>query len=335
MSEHNQTLVSYGKASLAQLHQEVEAAFKTGKSGADLMKMMCDGVDKMLVHIWQEAAPESSQHIAFVAVGGYGRAELAPQSDWDIWFIMPDETSKNMTDDIEKFMYVMWDMSAKIGHAVRTVKETIMHIKEDWNSATTAQEMRILYGNKSLFDNLEQETAIFFKKQRKKFVEAKLQELEARHNRTGDSAFMMEPDIKECKGGLRDVQSVFWIAKAWFEENTLDALVSNGHISQREMHDLLMAQDFLWRCRVGLHLQTKRPNDRLSFEQQAVLAESMGYQPIEHLPAVDGLMKDYFSQAGRIARVATLILQDIDEQINEYFFSFTRNIDDDFTLTSN
>ncbi len=334
-TQNNQALIDYGKAHLKQLYQDVEAEFKAEASGVDLMHLMCDGVDKMLTHIWQEVAPESSQHIAFVAVGGYGRGELAPQSDWDFWFIMPEKVSQQINDDIQDFLYVMWDMSAKIGHAVRTVKETITHIKEDWNSATTAQEMRLLCGNPSLFDDLSHETAIFFKKQRKKFVEAKLKEHQLRHNRTGDSAFLMEPDIKECKGGLRDVQSVFWIAKAWFEKNNLDTLVSDGHISQREMHDLLMAQDFLWRCRVGLHLQTKRPNDRLSFEQQAVLADAMGYQPIEHLPAVDGLMKDYFSQAGRIARVSKLILQDIDEQMHESFFALTRNIDDDFTLTGN
>ncbi|MDQ7003612.1 MAG: [protein-PII] uridylyltransferase [Ghiorsea sp.] len=335
MNPNNQELVNYGKDTLNQCYQAVEAAFKAEKSGLELVQIMCTGVDDMLVHIWQNVAPESSKHIAFVAVGGYGRGELAPQSDWDIWFILPENATEQMNDDIQSFMYVMWDMSAKIGHAVRSVKETISHIKEDWNSATTAQEMRLLCGKASLFNHFSQETSIFFKKQRKKFVEAKLQEHQWRHERTGDSAFMMEPDIKECKGGLRDVQSVFWIAKAWFEADNLDALVTEGHISQREIHDLLMAQDFLWRCRVGLHLQTKRPNDRLSFEQQAALAESMGYQPVEHLPAVDGLMKDYFGQAGRIARVSSLILQDINEHMNESFFIITRNIDNDFTLTGN
>ncbi|MDQ7001176.1 MAG: [protein-PII] uridylyltransferase, partial [Ghiorsea sp.] len=333
--QQNQVLVDDGKAHLNQLYKEVEAAFKAEESGEDLMHLMCDGVDDILVHIWKNIAPESSQHIAFGAVGGYGRGELAPQSDWDFWFIMPEHIEQQMNDDIQSFLYVMWDMSAKIGHAVRTVKETISHIKEDWNSATTAQEMRLLCGETSLFNDLSHETAYFFKKQRKKFVEAKLQEHRLRHNRTGDSAFLMEPDIKECKGGLRDVQSIFWIAKAWFEVDNLDVLVTAGHISQREMHDLLMAQDFLWRCRVGLHLQTKHPNDRLSFEQQVTLAESMGYQAVEHLPPVDGLMKGYFSHAGRIARVSTLILQDIDEQMHESFFAFTRNIDDDFTLTGN
>ncbi len=335
MSNDNTALVTFGKDALKACYRRVEQAFNEGKSGADLMYIMCAGVDELLLHIWQSVAPETSKHIALVAVGGYGRGELAPQSDWDIWFILPDQTTQAMHDDIQKLLYVMWDMGAKIGHAVRTTKETITHIKEDWNSATTAQEMRLLYGNQALFEQLSVEVARFFKKQRKKFVEAKLKEHQHRHQRTGDSAFLMEPDIKECKGGLRDVQSVFWIAKAWFEVNALDDLVNGGHISQREMHDLLMARDFLWRCRVGLHLQTKRPNDRLSFEQQVTLAEAMGYEAQGHLPAVDGLMKDYFSQAGRIARVSGLILQDIDEHLHASRFQLTRNIDDDFTLKGN
>ena len=335
MSQKYPELITYGKEQLDKLYADVAASFAAQSSGSALMRQMCQGVDDILTHIWQEIAPQSAKHITFIAVGGYGRGELAPQSDWDIWFILPDDASEQMNEDIQSFMYVMWDMSAKVGHAVRTIKETIDHMKKDWNSATTAQETRLLHGNNELFDHLRQETTVFFKKQRKKFVEAKLQELKLRHQRTGDSAFLMEPDIKECKGGLRDVQSVFWIAKAWFGVDNLDALVNNQHISQREMNDLLTAQDFLWRCRVGLHLQTKRPNDRLSFEQQAILADAMGYQAVEHLPAVDGLMKDYFSQAGRIARVTRLILQDIDEQVHSSLFKITKKIDDDFTLTGN
>jgi len=335
MNQNQTKLVACGKDSLNDIYDQVNIAFQRGDSGASLMQIMCAGVDDLLIHIWQTVAPESSMHIDFVAVGGYGRGELAPQSDWDVWFLVPDDVTEQMNEDIQSFLYVMWDMNAKIGHAVRSSKETLNHIKEDWNSATAAQEMRILHGKSIIFDDLKQKSAVFFKKQRKKFVEAKLLEHQVRHQRTGNSAFMMEPDIKECKGGLRDVQSIFWIAKAWFKVSNIKDLEENGHISTREVEDLLSAQDFLWRCRTGLHLQTKRPNDRLSFEQQATLAEIMGYQAIAHLPAVDGLMKDYFRHAGRIARVSGLILQDIEEKMNKAFFKITTNIDADFTLRGN
>ncbi|MDQ6988251.1 MAG: [protein-PII] uridylyltransferase, partial [Mariprofundaceae bacterium] len=316
MTQQHAELIQYGKDRLDGLYTEVDVAFKQGESGQVLMDLMCQGVDDLLIHLWQKVAPASSESIDFVAVGGYGRAELAPQSDWDVWFLLPDDVHDEMQQDIEAFLYVMWDMNAKIGHAVRSVAQTLDHIKEDWNSATAAQEMRLLCGKGDVFAELKRKIAVFFKKQRKKFIAAKLLEHQARHQRTGNTAFMMEPDIKECQGGLRDVQSVFWIAKAWYGVDNVEDLAKNKHISPREMQDLCSAQDFLWRCRVGLHLEAKRPSDRLSFEQQASLADMMGYSAVAHRPAVDGLMKDYFRQAGRITRVTGLLLQDFEEKLH-------------------
>lgn len=333
MTQHQDALVSYGKTALAQLHEEVSTAFKAGESGADLMQMMCAGVDEVLIHIWSTIAPITSQHIDLIAVGGYGRGELAPQSDWDVWFLVPENVDDKVNEDIQSFLYVMWDMNAKIGHAVRNNKENLVHIKEDWNSATAAQEMRLLFGTGLIYKELSQQVLSLAKKRRKKFVEAKLNEYHHRHQRTGNSAFMMEPDIKECKGGLRDVQSVFWITKVWFDERKIAGLEEEAYLSSREIKHLLTARDFLWRCRVGLHIQTERPNDRLSFEQQVALAEMMGYQPVAHLPAVDGLMKDYFRHAGRIARVSGLLLHDIEEQLHPPLFQRTKKLDHRFTLT--
>ncbi|MDX8382550.1 MAG: [protein-PII] uridylyltransferase [Ghiorsea sp.] len=332
MNLENARYVEQGKLALEATYQEVNTAFEQGKSGAELMQLMCSAVDALLIDLWQNIAPISSQHIDFVAVGGYGRGELAPQSDWDVWFLVPEQVSDEIKEDIQQFLYVMWDMNAKIGHAVRSVNETLLHVKEDWNSATAAQETRLLHGKGDFLSALKQEMASFFKKQRRQFVEAKLLEHQARHLRTGNTAFMMEPDIKECQGGLRDVQSIFWISKAWFGEDSVQSLEDNAHISHREMKDLITARDFLWRCRVGLHLQTKRPNDRLSFEQQATLADIMAYQPAAHLPPADGLMKDYFRHAGRIARVTGLLLQDFNEKLKPIRWRRTKKIEHGFTL---
>ncbi|MDX8387095.1 MAG: [protein-PII] uridylyltransferase [Ghiorsea sp.] len=335
MSHNQAELVTYGKETLEHLTEEVSKAFSKGEKGTQLVRMMCKGVDELLIHIWQAVATNPENAIDVVAVGGYGRGELAPQSDWDVWFLTPEVVTEQMNEDIQSFLYVMWDMNAKIGHAVRSSKETITHIKEDWSSATAAQEMRLLSGKGENFDDLTQKTKTFFHKKRKKFVEAKILEHEARHQRTGNSAFMMEPDIKECKGGLRDVQSIFWIAKAWYGVQSITGLEQDGYLSTRERKHLISARGFLWRCRTGLHLETKRPNDRLSFEQQASLAEAMGYKSKEHLPAVDGLMKDYFRHAGRIARVSGMLLDDIQEQLNPPLLQWTKNLDQHFTLSGN
>ncbi|MFQ5518618.1 MAG: [protein-PII] uridylyltransferase, partial [Mariprofundus sp.] len=321
-----------GKAEIKALYDAVAAAFDAGKSGAELSALMCANVDKLLVALWQQKAPSAAVCVDLVAVGGYGRAELAPHSDWDLWFLMPESYPAEVEEEMQAFLLSLWDMGAKIGHAVRSVKETLKHIGEDWSSATAALESRLLAGQGEAYNQLQQQLQPFFKKQRKGFVEAKLLELEARYERTGGTAFLMEPDIKESKGGLRDVQTVFWLAKAWYNSNDADDLVAKGAISAQERDQLLSAQDFLWRCRAGLHLEVKRASDRLSFEQQAVLAESMGYQAIAHRPAVDGFMKDYFRHVGRISRITGLMRMHFNEQLHPQRFTFKRNIGDGFTL---
>ncbi|MDQ6955108.1 MAG: [protein-PII] uridylyltransferase [Mariprofundaceae bacterium] len=303
-----------------------------GASGEVLVHDMCARVDQLLVQLWQEKAPHACLLVDLIAVGGYGRGELAPQSDWDIWFLVADEMDEQCKQELEIFLYALWDLGAKIGYAVRSVKETLDHVKEDWNSATAALEARLLHGESQYFDDMQEKLAVFFKRKRKDFVEAKLLELEMRHKRTGNTAFLMEPDIKECKGGLRDVQSVFWMAKAWYGTDCCDDLVTANALSEVEYNHLCTAQDFLWRCRTALHLEMKRPTDRLGFEQQATLAESMGYIGSKNRPSVELFMIDYFRHAGRIARVSGLLLMHFQELLHPQYFSFERNIDDGFTL---
>jgi len=314
------------------LYDVVSEQLDADVSGEVMMHDMCVRVDELLVQLWRKKAPHASKLVDLVAVGGYGRGELAPQSDWDIWFLVADDMDEQCGQELETFLYALWDLGAKIGHAVRSVTETLLHVKEDWNSATAALEARLICGEGRSFDDMQDKLAVFFRKKRKLFVEAKLTELETRHKHTGDTAFLMEPDIKEGKGGLRDVQSVFWMAKAWYGTDCCDDLVSVKALSALELEHLCTAQDFLWRCRTALHLMMGRPSDRLGFEQQAMLAERMGYVADKHRPSVELFMKDYFRHAGRIARVASLFTMHFQELLHPQYFSFERNIDNGFTL---
>ncbi len=323
------------KEQLKSLFKDIKTSFDANATGAELSQQMCANVDALLIESWQQNAPTAAACIDLVAVGGYGRGELAPHSDWDIWFLVPETLSSQIEEEIQAFLLSLWDMGAHIGHAVRTVKETVVHVNEDWSSATAALESRLLAGSGALYEPLENKLKAFFKKRRKAFIEAKLVELEARYDRTGRSAFMMEPDIKESRGGLRDVQTVFWLAKAWYGRDKVDDLVQQGAISQRERDHLLDAQDFLWRCRAGIHLESRRPSDRLGFEQQMTLAERMGYQPNQHLPAVDAFMKDYFRHVGRISRITGMMRLHFQELLNPQHFTLKRNIGDGFTLEGN
>jgi len=320
------------KAVLQSLYDDIEQRLNEGASGTDLMQSMCQKVDDLLIQLWHKTSPNAAKSVGLVAVGGYGRGELAPQSDWDLWFLLDEDADDVCKQEIETFLYALWDIGAKIGYAVRTHKQTLEHIKEDWTSATAALEMRLLAGEGQNFERLKEKTAHFFKRKRKAFVEAKLNELEARHHNTGGTAFLMEPDIKECQGGLRDVQTVFWMEKAWYGSECCDDLLTLNALSEREYEHLITAQDFLWRCRAALHLEVHRPSDRLGYEQQAVLAERLGYQDKDEHFAVEWFMKDYFRHAGRIARVTNLLVLHFQECLHPQFFSFERNIEDGFTL---
>jgi len=317
---------------LQSLLDDIGQAFNDGANGTTLSRLMCASVDAMLIDLWQQHAPAAHRCVDLIAVGGYGRGELAPHSDWDLWFLMPESVDSDIESEIQAFMLLLWDMGAHVGSAVRSIKETMLHVDEDWSSATAALEPRLLVGRGEMYQQLKHKLDLFFKKKRKAFVEAKLAELETRYDRTGRTAFLMEPDIKEARGGLRDVQTVFWWGKAWYGSSNIDDLVQQGAISQQECDHLLAAQDFLWRCRAGLHIEVKRASDRLGFEQQAVLAERMGYQAIGHLPAVDAFMKDYFRHVGRISRITGMMRMHFQELLHPQRFSFKRNIDDAFTI---
>ncbi len=319
------------RQALKNLHDQTREMFDAGSSGGLLMQHMCNGVDRLLITLWQESAPQAAAVVDLVAVGGYGRGELAPQSDWDVWFLVPEQLSSGVEEEIQKFLYALWDLNIKLGHAVRSVKETLQHVKEDWNSATAAFESRLICGQGEHYNAVQKKLDTFFKRRRKAFVEAKFEELKARHRRTGGTAFLMEPDIKEGQGGLRDIQTIFWIAKAWYSSD-VEALIDEQVISPAEYEHLMAAQEFLWRCRVGLHLENRRAGDRLGFEQQAALTGKLGYEEVDQRPAVEVFMKDYFRHVGRVVRVTSMLLLHFQERLHPQLFSLTHSIGDGFTL---
>ncbi len=324
--------MSQPKARLQALHDTIRESFRQGQDGSVLCRMMSDGVDEIVADLWRQHAPTASTCVDLVAVGGYGRAELAPFSDWDFWLLVPERVDEHVNEEIQAFLYALWDMGAKVGYAVRSVKESLEHIQNDWDAATASLESRLLDGTGEHYHAMDEQLESFFRRQYKKFVRVKRAEVEQRHLRSGDTAFLMEPDIKEGKGGLRDVQSIFWMARAWYDIRDAEGLTEHGVLSPRELEHLLTARDFLLRCRTGLHLESGRGVDRLSFELQMALTECMGYQPAEGRPAVEVFMKDYFRHAGRLARVSGLLTMHFDELLNPRLFSWKKDIGDGFTL---
>jgi len=322
---------AYG-AKLDTLYAELGAMFDAEEHGDVMVRRMCAGVDALIVEMWRDVAGASADDVDLLAVGGYGRGELCPKSDWDLWFLLKNEAAPDVNAAIERFVYAVWDMNVKLGHAVRTVDETMTYVREDWKTATAGLESRLLCGKGTAYAALQKKIDTFFSRKRKSFVEAKLEEMERRHTSTGGTAFLMEPDIKECKGGLRDVQTVFWLAKVWHKSKAIADLVRDEIISETEYEHLMQAQDFLWRCRTGLHLQAGRAADRLDFEQQMQLAERMGYVSKAHQSAVEEFMKDYFRHAGRISRVSGLLTMHFQEELHPQWLARRKDIGDGFTL---
>lgn len=293
----------------------IRRMFHDGAGGQEMAQALSDRTDILLCTLWRKLAPELIGKVELIAVGGFGRGELAPWSDIDLWFLFPADAGEEEMTRIQPFLYALWDAGLKIGYAVRTVRDCIAAMRENWQTATAVMEARLVFGRGALFDQLQEHVIKFFRRRRKAFVQAKLDEMDARHQKGGKTAFLMEPDIKEGIGGLRDIQTVFWLAKAWYGAAGGGNLISSGALSVRERQQLLAAQDFLWRCRIGLHLNQRRARDRLSFEQQMRLAEAMRYAGGDR-PAVERFMKDYFRQAGRVVRLSGMIVMHFDELLH-------------------
>ena len=314
------------------LLRENEEHFEAGEMGSVLVHQLADGVDALLRKMWSELATDVSDRVDLLAVGGFGRGELCPHSDWDLWFLLADEADAQVNERIERFVYALWDMNVKIGHAVRTVDETLEAMGDDWNTATAALESRLLCGSGAVYAVFQRKLDAFFVRRRKVFVEAKLDAMQLRHSKAGDTAFLMEPDLKEGRGGLRDVQTVFWLAQAWHGSKDVRQWIDMGFITETEHMHLMAAQEFLWRCRIGLHIEAGRENDRLGFAQQMELAQCMGYKNEPHRPAVDTFMKDYFRHVGRIQRVSGLLCMHFLEELHPQWFKLRKDIGDGFVL---
>jgi len=253
--------------------------------------------------------PTEGERIAILAVGGYGRGEMAPQSDVDLLFLTPYKITAWAESVIESMLYILWDLRLKVGHASRTIADCLRLGGEDFTIRTALLENRYLAGDRGLSDKLNKTLwDDLFKGTEKEFIEAKLAEREERHQKPGNQRYMVEPNVKEGKGGLRDLQSLYWIAKYIYRVKDVAELVRTGLFSEEEYDTFAQAHNFLWAVRCHLHLITGRPNDQLSFDMQVEVAARMGYQDIAGRRAVEHFMQDYFRHATSVGDLTRIFL---------------------------
>jgi [protein-PII] uridylyltransferase len=257
----------------------------------------------------------SGERLAIMAVGGYGRAEMAPHSDVDIAFITPTRNAPWCEQVIEATLYYLWDLGLKVGHSSRTVDETIRMARQDLTIRTAMLEGRYVWGDQALYDEaVRRFWSEVVKGTERQYVAEKLDERNARHKRMGDSRYVVEPNVKEGKGGLRDLQTLYWIGKYIHKVRSAAELVEVGLFTQAEYRSFRRAEGFMLAVRCHLHTITDRAEDRLTFDLQRAVSERMNFADRPGKSAVERFMQFYFLQAKRVGSLTGVFLAHIDEQ---------------------
>ena len=289
-----------------------------------LVKLCIELVEK---HLLPPPDATAKSQLSVLSVGGYGRAEMAPYSDVDLLFLTPDATEEWVEKAIENILYLLWDLKLKVGQAVRSVDECLTLGKTDITIRTALLEHRFLTGNRRLANQLDRRLwSELFDKTGPQFVEAKLAEREERHARHGGSRYMVEPNVKEGKGGLRDLQTLFWIAKYLNHARTPDDLVTMGVFDPDEFATFTEAETFLWATRCTLHLCAGRPTEQLTFDVQVEVARAMGYTDKQGRRDVEWFMQDYFTHAKSVGELTRIFLASLEAQHVKKSPGFARSI---------
>lgn len=293
----------------------LEYRFRDNEPVASLVAHRAQFIDELLIHAWRHTTGNELDQVVLVAVGGYGRGELHPHSDIDIMLLAEAETLQTQGQLLERFLLFLWDLGLEIGHSVRTLEDCIEQGRADITVATNLMEARLLCGPQALFDEMRTATDQHHIWPGHEFFRAKWEEQIARHRKFNDTAFNLEPNIKEGPGGLRDIQMIGWVAKRHFGSETLAGLVEHGFLTAEEFRSLSAGQEFLWKVRYGLHILARRREDRLLFDHQRSLAQLFGYREDASRLAVEHFMKDYYRTVMELGRLNEMLLQYFQEEI--------------------
>ncbi len=294
--------------------QEIRQRFALSPKPASFIAENAYTIDTVIEILGEIAKPHVKGHkLSILAVGGYGRSELFPYSDIDLLFLHAKHNDKD-TEFAGWMMYCLWDLGLNIAQSVRTVEEAVKAAKNDVNLCTSLLDARLIYGDTALFEKFSREYNEYTASGNTvAFVEAKLAERDARHQRCGDSRYALEPNIKEGKGGLRDLHTLYWLAKYIYHISSVADLPKLSVLNDEEYKSFVMAQEFLWRVRMHLHLLAGRAEERLTFDMQRAIAEIMGYNDDNLARSVERFMKQYFMVARTVGNLTRSICAVLEE----------------------
>jgi [protein-PII] uridylyltransferase len=308
LAVHRQDVATFRNA-LADGDQRLQQRFLDDEPVERLVRDRARLVDALLKSAWAAHVGEHAREIALIAVGGYGRGELNLCSDIDILILLPKSEATPWQSHLERFLTFMWDIGLEVGHSVRTIDDCQRESAADVSVATTLIESRLLTGPETLFDAMRRALAPERVWLTRDFFEAKVAEQTARHHRYHDTAYNLEPNVKSSPGGLRDIQTIGWVAKRHFGAESLDELVEHGFLTKGELRKLKTAQSYLWKIRFALHVLTKRREDRLLFDHQIKLAKMFGYEDATYTLAVEQFMQRYYRTAMDVSLLNEMLLQ--------------------------
>jgi [protein-PII] uridylyltransferase len=295
------------------INTHLEIRFREGENVRKLIHERAQMIDCLIHYAWHQFEWDTT--ISLIAVGGYGRGELHPKSDIDILVLMHNGSADSHSRNIEKLLTLLWDIGLDIGHSVRTLSECTSIAKEDITVATNIMEARTLQGDEHLLESLTKATATDKMWANDHFFTAKINEQTERHAKYGHTEYNLEPNIKNAPGGLRDIQTIKWVSKRFFNVSSFEQLNFTGLFTEKEYAILIEGEDFLWRVRYGLHLLANRPEERLLFEYQRELATLFGYQDNDERLAIEQFMHRYYRIVLALRELNDVLLQFLDEAI--------------------
>ncbi len=302
------------RAVLARAHERLKQRFFGGAPVVEIVHLRAAIIDEVMVRAWRRWSLADSPH-ALLAVGGYGRGELLPYSDVDICILLANPLDEPTQERVSGFITFLWDISLEVGHSVRTLAECISAATEDITIMTNLMEARVVVGPQALLDDLQRATAPSEIWPVDDFFMAKMTEQQQRHQRFNDAFQQLEPNIKESPGGLRDIQSIAWVANRHFRATGLHGLNNHGFLTTDEYRALVRGRNHLWRIRCALHFMAGRREDRLLFEFQRRVSEVFGFVDESNNRAVEQFMRGFYRTVRELGRLNEMLLSLFQEAI--------------------
>lgn len=303
------------KKVIRKAREVLDARFVAGRDIRRLIEDRAWFIDQILRAAWGRFDWDSGAEIALVAVGGYGRGELHPYSDIDLLILLDDSDHEKFRSSIEGFLTLLWDIGLEVGQSVRSVQECAEEARADLTVITNLMESRTIAGPEHLRQKMLKVTSPSEMWPSKEFFLAKRNEQAARHSKYNNTEYNLEPNVKGSPGGLRDIQTILWIARRQFGSLNLGAIVDQGFLTEGEYSLLVSSQEFIWRVRYGLHMLAGRAEDRLLFDHQRSLAALLGYEDSDAKLAIERFMQKYYRVVMSISELSDLVGQHFAEVI--------------------